>query len=247
MIRLGVNVDHVATIRNARGESYPDPVHAAASCELGGAENITCHLREDRRHIKDDDVARLRNSINIPLNFEIAHTEEMMTKALEIKPHAVTLVPEKREELTTEGGLDVDAYKSALEPSITALKEAGILASLFVEPDMEAVKASAELKVDALEFHTGHFCNEYLKAISTKQKAALMRPFQECASFCVSKGIQVHVGHGLNYLNAHWMQLIEGCEEANIGHAIIARSVFTGLTNAVQEMKDLLNNPSFKP
>lgn len=247
MIRLGVNIDHVATVRNARGETYPDPVQAAAMCELGGAENITCHLREDRRHIKDADVRRLKETIQIPLNFEIAHTKEMMAKALEIKPHAVTLVPEKREELTTEGGLNVDEFRNELAPSIAALKNAGILASLFVEPDLDIVKASADLKIDALEFHTGHFCNEFHKATSTKQKIELLRPFQKCAELALSHGIQIHVGHGLNYTNAQWMQLIEGCEEANIGHAIVARAIFVGLDRAVSEMKDLLNNASYRP
>lgn len=247
MIRLGVNVDHVATIRNARGETYPDPVQAAAICEIGGAENITCHLREDRRHIKDDDVTRLKSSINIPLNFEIANTKEMLAKALEIRPHAVTLVPEKREELTTEGGLNVGAYREQLAPSVDALKSAGILCSLFVEPELDVVEASADLGVDALEFHTGHFCNEYHKAIATKQKRELIEPFIKCAELSLMKNVQVHVGHGLNYLNAQWMQIVPGCEEANIGHAIIARSVFSGLEQAVREMKDLLNNPAFKP
>jgi pyridoxine 5-phosphate synthase len=247
MIRLGINIDHVATVRNARGEAYPNPVHAALLAELGGADNITCHLREDRRHIKDRDVELLRETINIPLNFEMAATDEMISIALKTMPHAVTLVPEKRQELTTEGGLDVIANRDSLKGKIYALKEAGILVSLFINTDTKIIEASKELGADAIEIHTGDFCHLMDKAVSTKQQWALLDPFIKASKQSHSLGMQVHYGHGLHYSNAHWLQAIPHCEEANIGHAVISRAIFVGLKDAVREMKDLLNNNKFKP
>jgi pyridoxine 5-phosphate synthase len=247
MIRLGVNIDHVATVRQARGETYPDPIQAAVMAELGGADNITCHLREDRRHIQDKDVYGLAGSIQVPLNFEIANTEEMMAIALELKPHAVTLVPESREELTTEGGLALKKNAAALRDSIGKLQEARILVSLFVDPDLESMELSKEFGATAVEIHTGPFCNDSRKARTTNDMIELLQPLKASAKRAHDLGLQVHVGHGLNYQNTQWMQHVEFLEEANIGHAIMGRAMFVGLKNAVAEMKDLLNNPQRKP
>ena len=246
MIRLGVNIDHVATVRNARGESYPSPVQAAAMAELGGADNITCHLREDRRHIKDRDVELLKDTINIPLNFEMAITDEMVAFAKKIAPHAVTLVPEKRQELTTEGGLDPKEY-NGLEKVIAELKERDILVSLFVEPDEKVIEQTYKLGADAIEIHTGNFCHEMDKARTTKKQWSLVQPFIDSAKLAHETGLQVHFGHGLHYNNAQWMQAIPFCEEANIGHSIVSRAIFVGLQRAVEEMKDLINDSKFAP
>ncbi len=246
-MRLGVNIDHGATVRNARGESYPSPVQAAAMAELGGADNITCHLREDRRHIRDADVRLLRDTIQIPLNFEIAATEEMIQYALQIVPHAVTLVPEKRHELTTEGGLDMNDGVKSLERDIKRLRDKGILVSLFIEADPKAIAASAKIGAQAVEFHTGHWCGKMHQARTTQEAWELIKPMQEAAEEAHRAGLQVHIGHGLNYANAQWMQLLPHCEEANIGHAIISRALFVGLPQAVREMKELICNPIHKP
>lgn len=246
MIRLGVNVDHVATLRQARGEPYPDPVQAAVFAELGGADNITAHLREDRRHIQDRDLRLLKDTIKIPLNFEMADTQEMIRIAKEIRPEFVTLVPEKREERTTEGGLNLKTSKT-LGKSIETLKSNDILVSLFIEPNEKTAKEASKLGADAVEFHTGRWCHKMLKAHSTAQKAALIRELQTASKASYELGLQVHFGHGLNYSNAFWLQHVVEAEEANIGHAIIARAVFTGLKEAVQEMKSLLNDAKFKP
>ena len=246
MIRLGVNLDHVATVRNARGEAYPNPVQAALLAELGGADNITCHLREDRRHIKDRDVELLKELINIPLNFEMAVTDEMVAFAKKIKPHAVTLVPEKRQELTTEGGLDPSNYRN-LKSVISELKEQDILVSLFVEADNRVVEQTKELGADAIEIHTGNFCHDMDQARSTAQQWKLIQPFVESANKAHEVGLQVHFGHGIHYNNAHWFQVIPHCEEANIGHSIISRALFVGLEAAVREMKSLLNDSKFTP
>lgn len=247
MIRLGVNIDHVATLRNARGESYPSPVQAATFAELGGADNITCHLREDRRHIRDEDVELLRRTIQVPLNFEIAATEEMVRIASQTKPHAVTLVPEKRQELTTEGGLNLDQTSKKLGEQIKALRDLDIVVSLFVEPEVKDMIAAKKLGAQAIEIHTGHYCKKMQEARTTADQIALLKPLQEAARVAHDQGLQVHVGHGLNYVNTHWMQLVPHLEEANIGHAIVARAVFVGLTQAVREMKALLNDPQFRP
>ena len=247
MIRLGVNIDHVATLRNARGETYPHPVQAAALAELGGADNITCHLREDRRHIKDQDVALLRATIQVPLNFEIAATDEMVRIATEIKPAAVTLVPEKRQELTTEGGLNFAREGSKLGAYIRTLRDQGIFVSLFVEADIAAMNEAHRLGAQAIEIHTGHFCRSLQEAGSTKASMALVKPLQEAAEVASQRGLQVHVGHGLNYVNAGWIQLIPHCEEANIGHAIVARAIAVGLPQAVREMKALINDAASRP
>ncbi|MFK7826518.1 MAG: pyridoxine 5'-phosphate synthase [Oligoflexales bacterium] len=247
MIRLGVNLDHIATLRQARLESYPDPIQAAIFAELGGADNITCHLREDRRHIQDRDVRVLKETINIALNFEMACTTEMLSIAKQLLPSAVTLVPEKREELTTEGGLNVIAMKEKLLSAVNLLKENNVLVSLFVEASRPVIDICRELNADAIEIHTGDFCNNLLNAPSSRAQYDLLREYQVASKHAAELGLQVHFGHGLNYRNAFWMQLIPEAEEANIGHAIVARSVFVGLSQAVKEMKDLLNNSDCKP
>ncbi len=247
MIRLGVNIDHVATVRQARGESYPDPVQAAVLCELGGADNITCHLREDRRHIQDRDVYSLKDSIKVPLNFEMALTPEMIGIALRLNPHAVTLVPEKREERTTEGGLNVAGQMATLKPAVAKLNDAGILVSLFIEPDIKTVELSAESGAGAVEFHTGTWCHQMAACRKTSEQRALITRLDQAASRAGKFGLQAHFGHGLNYTNAMWLQHVEHAEEANIGHAIIARAIFTGLEPAVRTMKELLNDPRHRP
>jgi len=247
MIRLGINVDHVATVRNARGEPYPDPVQAAVMAELGGADNITCHLREDRRHIRDRDVRILKETISVPLNFEIGATDEMLRIACEVKPHFVTLVPERREELTTEGGLDLARHADKIRAAVDMLKTAGILVSLFIEPDRKAIDLSFATGAQAVEMHTGRFCHAIDKATSTKEKAALVKTLDIAAVHAHERGLQAHFGHGLHYGNASWLQLVNHAEEANIGHAVIGRAIFVGLEKAVCEMKDQLNDTMYKP
>jgi pyridoxine 5-phosphate synthase len=248
MIRLGVNIDHVATVRQARGERYPDPVQAAVMAELGGADNITCHLREDRRHIQDRDATLLKETIGVPLNFEMAATGPMIAFALKLAPHAVTLVPEKREERTTEGGLDLTGPGAAgLGEAVKRLSGAGLLVSLFIEPELAAVERSQKLGAGAVEFHTGRFCREIGAARTTAAQKDLVGGLARAAAAAHSAGMQAHFGHGLSYTNAHWLQLVPHAEEANIGHAIVARALFTGLTAAVAEMKALLNDPAGRP
>jgi pyridoxine 5-phosphate synthase len=247
MIRLGVNVDHVATLRNARGEKYPDPLQAALIAQQSGADNITCHLREDRRHIKDRDLRAIKEVLHIPLNFEMATTDEMIKIACEVLPHSVTLVPERRQELTTEGGLNVAALKEELQQKVFTLKGHNILVSLFIEADQKMIELSHEVGADAIEIHTGRFCHNMAEARRHKEQWDLVKPFIEASLYAHSFGMQVHFGHGLNYHNAHWMQVIPHCEEANIGHAIISQALFTGLERAVRDMKDLLNNPAHRP
>lgn len=247
MIRLGVNIDHVATVRQARGEPYPDPVQAAVLAELGGADNITAHLREDRRHVQDRDIEVLRQTIKVPLNFEMACTNEMILIARRIKPHAVTLVPEKRQERTTEGGLDLRGNQKALESAVDVLQADGILVSLFIEPTREAAELSAKIGAKAVEFHTGKFCHAIDKASSTSDKLKQVSVLADASKAAADRGIQSHFGHGLHYGNANWLQMVPYAEEANIGHAIISRAIFCGLEVAVREMKNLLNDPRFFP
>ncbi len=247
MIRLGVNIDHVATVRQARGEAYPDPVQAAVFCELAGADNITCHLREDRRHIQDRDVFALKQTIKIPLNFEMGATEEMIRIAQQVMPHAVTLVPEKREERTTEGGLDIKGQARDLKPKIARLKDSGILVSLFIEPENDAIEASAELGAHAVEFHTGTWCHEMAKCRLTREQVALTERLNHASALAHRLGLQAHFGHGLNYTNAMWLQHVQHAEEANIGHAIVSRALLTGMKEAVEAMKELLNDPRHRP
>lgn len=247
MIRLGVNIDHVATVRQARGEKYPDPVQAATFAEIGGADNITCHLREDRRHIQDRDVYALKDSINVPLNFEMALSEEMIAIAKKVRPHAVTLVPERRAERTTEGGLDLTAGVDRLKSGVAALQDLGICVALFVEPTLKTVEQARKIGPTALEFHTGEFCKKIESAVRTEEKWTLTKSLADVSVATHQAGFQSHFGHGLNYSNAFWLQMIPYAEEANIGHAIVSRAIFCGLEQAVRQMKQLLNDQEYSP
>lgn len=236
MPRLGVNVDHVATIRQARGGSEPDPVTAAALCELAGAEGITVHLREDRRHIQDRDLMVLKRTVQTRLNLEMAATEEMTAIALKVVPDCVTLVPEKRQELTTEGGLDVVRNRAALPRCIELLRQAGIAVSLFVDPDLEQIKESARLKADCIEIHTGTYC-----LARGRDQASELAKIAEAIKAGRKLGLHIHAGHGLNYVNIRPVVALGGIEEYNIGHSIISRAVLVGMDRAVREMAALVN------
>ncbi len=238
MALLGVNVDHVATIRQARGASEPDPVTAAALAELGGADGITIHLREDRRHIQDRDVELLRQTAKVPLNLEMAATDEMVGIALKILPDAATLVPEKRQELTTEGGLNVALLREPLKKHVDLLRQGGISVSLFIDPDLEQVKASHRLGADAVEIHTGSYCDAACPLTRQKELdkiAAAIRAGNKL-------GLKVHAGHGLTYFNIKPVAALGGIREFNIGHSIISRAVLVGLERAVREMKALVGD-----
>ena len=235
-MRLGVNIDHIATIREARKTYEPDPVKGALIAQDAGADQITFHLREDRRHIQDEDVIRLRCAIKrIPLNMEMAATEEMKNIAIDIKPDRVTLVPEKRQEITTEGGLDVVNMLSYLKEYIAQLKEAGISVATFIDPDEKQIDASIEAGVDAVELHTGEYANAIGKDIQIQ-----LERIRKAASYGKKKGISVFAGHGLTYTNVQPIAAIPEIEELNIGHSIIANSVFWGLHEAVYRMKKLM-------
>jgi len=236
MPSLGVNIDHVATLRQARGTFYPDPVHAALMAEKAGADQITCHLREDRRHIQDQDVFLLRKKIKTRLNLEMAATPEMFEIALEVKPHQVTLVPERREEQTTEGGLNLTVLDSNFEKQVQLLQKNKILVSLFINPTLEDVKRSHQLKVEAVELHTG----QYAEASSSFQNVHFQN-IRDSAEEGEKLGLKVFAGHGLHYENVIRLLQIPQIEEYNIGHSIISEAVFLGIEVAVQRMKKLLN------
>lgn len=233
---LGVNIDHVATLRNARGGAEPDVINAAAVCEANGAASITTHLREDRRHIKDEDVRTLINTLNTKMNLEMAMTEEMQKIALEIMPHSVCLVPEKRQEVTTEGGLEVAHNLEFTKEFVKPLVDAGILVSLFIDPDKEQVEASAQTGAQYIEMHTGAYSNGYGTDVEDME---FMRLYNS-ARLAQKLGLKVNAGHGLNYQNVHRMHEIPDLQELNIGHSIISRAVFTGLPEAVKKMADLI-------
>lgn len=244
-LSLGVNIDHVATVRQARyarasrtfgGCVEPDPVQLAQAAELGGADGITVHLREDRRHIQDEDVMRLRDSLRIPLNLEMAATVEMVQFALDLKPAKVCLVPEKRAELTTEGGLDAAGRYDALRPAVEKLLEAEIEVSLFLDPDLAQLEAAARLKAPVIELHTGAYANAHSPLTVDSTWEAL----STAAESAHSLGLRVNAGHGLNYVNIHRILQLPHLEELNIGHSLIARSLLVGMTAAVREMKTLL-------
>ena len=239
MILLGVNIDHVATLRQARGTTYPDPVAAAALCELAGAHGITCHLREDRRHVSDRDVRLLRQTVRTLLNLEMAATEEMVGIACEVRPDLVTLVPEKREERTTEGGLDAAGKKGPLAPHVKRLHDTGIAVSLFIDPEPAQVRAAAELKAPCIELHTGDYC-EARGAAAGRELERLARATGDALAL----GLHVAAGHGLDYPNVAPVAAIPGIDELNIGHAIIARAVMVGLDRAVRDMLALMLGPA---
>ena len=238
MTTLGVNIDHVATIRQARGGVEPDPVSAAAIVELAGGDAITVHIREDRRHINDRDVKILSDTVKTRLNLEMAATEEMQKIALEIKPYSVTLVPEKRQELTTEGGLDVVRQKEYLKEYLKPLLSVGIIVSLFIDPDLEQVKASAETKAQFIELHTG----QYAECFDTPKEDKIFNDLKEATKLAQELCLKVNAGHGLNYQNVKRIISIPGMVELNIGHSIVSRAVFVGLAQAVKDMKYLLDN-----
>lgn len=236
MIRLGVNIDHVATLRNARNTLYPNPTAAAALAEKAGADQITIHLRKDRRHIRDKDLRDLRRTVSTALNLEMAATKEMVDIACEVKPDMVTLVPENREELTTEGGLDVAGLEKYLTPFVKRFKQEGIEVSVFIEPDLKQIDAGIRLGVDKVEFHTGRYCGLDDKKALQKELARL----KESAQYAKEKGLVVAAGHGLNYDNIEEiLRQIPEFEEYNIGHSIVSRAVFVGLETAVKEMKEI--------
>lgn len=232
---LGVNIDHVATLRNARGGNDPDTIKAAEICEQNRATSITTHLREDRRHIKDEDVRTLIKTLKTNLNLEMAVTDEMQTIALEIKPNSVCLVPEKRQEITTEGGLDVAGQLDKITKFVKPLIDAGIIVSLFIDPNEEQVKASAATGAQFIEMHTG----QYSEAYGTQNEENEFLKLKNSAKLAQNLGLKVNAGHGLNYDNVHRMHEIPDLCELNIGHSIISRAVFTGLAQAVKEMADL--------
>ena len=236
MVKLGVNVDHVATVREARKTDEPDPVAAAIMVELAGADGIVCHLREDRRHIQDRDLQLLKEVVRSHLNLEMAATEAMVKIALDTKPDMVTLVPEKREEVTTEGGLDVQQNYERLAETIPALQNAGILVSLFVDPAVEQIKAGAKLQADYVEIHTGL----YADATNAEEELAQLEKIQYIAGIAAKLGFGVSAGHGLTYQNVRPIAEIQEIEELNIGHTIVARAIMTGMEQAVREMLHLI-------
>ena len=233
---LGVNIDHVATLRNARGGTEPSVIEAARIAEKNGATSITTHLREDRRHIKDEDVYTLTKTLTTKLNLEMAMAEDIQKIALEIKPHSICLVPEKRQEITTEGGLDVAGQLDKVTEFIKPLLDTGINVSLFIDPDFEQVKASAQTGAQFIEMHTG----TYSETFGTDNEETEFLKLKNAAKLAQSLGLTVNAGHGLNYENVHRMHEIEGLYELNIGHSIISRAVFTGLPEAVSKMKELI-------
>ncbi|WOI54255.1 pyridoxine 5'-phosphate synthase [Parvularcula sp. LCG005] len=237
--RLGVNIDHVATLRNARGGVDPDPVRAAQLAIMAGADGITAHLREDRRHIRDEDMARLKNEVDAPLNFEMAATDEMVEICLRTAPHAACLVPEKREERTTEGGLDVAGQADSLRPKIERLRDAGIRVSLFIDPDPRQIEAAVALGAPVVELHTG----EYQQAALSTTPALIQKTFdaiEQAARLGDEMGLEIHAGHGLNFQNVSNIAAIPAMRELNIGHFLIGEAVFMGLDKAVREMGRLI-------
>jgi len=233
---LGVNIDHVATIRQARGTRYPEPIQAALVAEQAGADAITLHLREDRRHIQDRDVGYLKDILQTRMNLEMAATQEMLGIASEICPEDVCLVPERREELTTEGGLDVIGSKSYLQEYCASLAEAGIRVSLFIDADEKQIQAAADINAPVIEIHTGHYADAATQAETNRELIRIQRAVEQG----VSLGLHVNAGHGLDYHNVRQIAEIDGVRELNIGHSIVARAIFSGLAEAVATMKQLI-------
>ena len=236
MIRLGVNIDHVATVRQARRAKEPDPVAAAVLATLGGADGITVHLREDRRHIQDRDLPLLREVVTTRLNLELAAYDEIIQIALRLKPDAATLVPEKRQELTTEGGLDVVAHADPVRAAVDRLKAAGIHVSLFIDPDIEQIDMAKALGADAMELQTA----SYSEAVGDAAAAGELAKLTTATAHAKARGLHVHMGHGLNYQNVRPIVRVAGVEELNIGHSIVSRAVLVGMERAVREMKQVM-------
>ncbi|MCA8868689.1 MAG: pyridoxine 5'-phosphate synthase [Rhodobacteraceae bacterium] len=239
-LRLGVNIDHVATVRNARGSAYPEPLRAALLAQQAGAEGITAHLREDRRHIVDSDIAALMAHLTIPLNFEMAATAEMQAIALAHRPHAVCLVPEKREERTTEGGLDILREERRLAAYVAPLRDAGCRVSIFIAPDRAQIEAAVRIKAPVIELHTGAYCDHHAQGHMAERDAELVR-LAEMAAFAHSLGLEVHAGHGLTYDTVTPIARLPEVAELNIGHFLIGEAIFTGLTAAIAEMRRLMD------
>ncbi|TVR12547.1 MAG: pyridoxine 5'-phosphate synthase [Planctomycetota bacterium] len=247
MMKLGVNIDHIATVRQARQTCEPDPVRAAVLAELGGADSITVHLREDRRHIQDRDVRLLRETLQIPLNLEMAVTAEMIAIACELRPQQACLVPERRQELTTEGGLKVDGDNALLGQAIAQLSAHGTQVSLFIDPDETAIRHAHALGAGTVELHTGSWANAWLQALrdpGSAQRHACNQErlrLEQAAAICAQLGLRLHIGHGITYRNVRELLHLNGLQELNIGHSIIAHAVMVGLQQAVQDMKALLH------
>jgi pyridoxine 5-phosphate synthase len=235
-LRLGVNIDHVATVRNARGGHLPDPLRAARLAEAAGADGITAHLREDRRHIIDGDIEGLMRELKVPLNFEMAATEEMVDIALRHRPHAACIVPEKREERTTEGGLDAAGQHNHLKPMIARLRDAGIRVSLFIEADPRQLEAAVTLGAPVVELHTGRYCE-----IEGAAKQAELARIAKAAALCAKLGLECHAGHGLSYSDVGPIAAIAEVRELNIGHFLIGEAIFVGLEPAIREMRRIMD------
>ncbi|EBA10522.1 pyridoxine 5'-phosphate synthase [Sagittula stellata] len=239
-LRLGVNIDHVATVRNARGSAYPDPIRAAQLAEEAGADGITAHLREDRRHISDGDIERLMDTLTLPLNFEMAATPEMQAIALRHKPHAVCIVPEKREERTTEGGLEVAREENKLAHFIAPLREAGCRVSIFIAADRRQIEAAHRIGAQVIELHTGAYCDFHAEGAFDQRDAELER-MREMAGLAHSLGLEVHAGHGLTYETVKPIAAFPEVMELNIGHFLIGEAIFLGLKPAIAEMRRLMD------
>lgn len=239
-LRLGVNIDHVATVRNARGSAYPDPVRAAKLAEASGADGITAHLREDRRHISDADIDALMDHLSVPLNFEMAATDEMQKIALRHRPHAVCIVPEKREERTTEGGLEVAREENRLAHFIAPLREAGCRVSIFIAADRRQIEAAHRIGAQVIELHTGAYCDFHVEGRFDERDAELER-MREMAGFAHSLGLEVHAGHGLTYETVKPVAAFPEVMELNIGHFLIGEAIFLGLGPAMAEMRRLMD------
>ena len=237
--RLGVNIEHVATIRNARGEIYPEPLRAALIAQKSGADTVTIHLREDRRHIRDSDLKNIKKKLRIPLNLEIAPTNEMIKIAIKNKPKFICIVPEKRKEITTEGGLNVRKNKETLKKIINRLKLNKIKVSLFIEPKLGDIKISKLLGANSIELHTGNFCNLFNKKRNIKK---VFNKLKRSADYAKKLGLEVHAGHGLTYKSAYEIAKIKNISEFNIGHFIISESIFLGLSNTIKKFRKIIKS-----
>ncbi len=237
--RLGVNIDHVATLRNARGEDYPSPLRAALLCQEYGADGITAHLREDRRHINDDDILEIREKVNLPLNFEMAPTIEMMKIAIRTKPNACCIVPEKREEITTEGGIDINKNHNKLAHLIDSLKENNIKVSVFIDPSENQIHAAKNIGADIVEIHAGKICSNIHLGMDYESE---FNKIKECSRIADDIGLEVHLGHGITFQSIEILAGIEEIKEFNIGHFIISESIFLGLKDTIEKFKHLIKN-----
>ena len=236
--RLGVNIDHVATVRNARGENYPSPLRAALFAEKSGADSITIHLREDRRHIVDQDLINIKNELKIPLNLEIAPTQEMLNISLKYKPDFICIVPEKRKEITTEGGLNIKKHQSKIKKIISKLKAQKIRVSLFIEPNIKDIEISKNIDADCIEIHTGKICKLHHKKKKIKTE---LKKIKDAVNYANSIGLEVHAGHGITYSSARILSKVKGIKEFNIGHFLIGESIFKGIKACIKEFKKILS------